>query len=51
MDLYVEEADLYYEMDGGPHYRPMYGKAKQNQAQRFSEQQQRDALKNSVAWR
>jgi hypothetical protein len=48
MDLYVEEADLYYEMDGGPHYRPMYGKAKQNQEARFSEQQQRDARKTAL---
>jgi hypothetical protein len=48
MDLYVEEADLYYEMDGGPHYRPMYGKAKQNQEAHFSEQQQRDARKTAL---
>lgn len=32
----------------GPHFRPMYGKAQKNQAQRFSEQQQRDALNNAV---
>jgi hypothetical protein len=48
LDLYVEEADLYFEMDGGPHFRPMYGKAQKNQAQRFSEQQQRDALKTAL---
>lgn len=48
MDMYVEEADLYYEMDGGPHYRPIYGKAKQNQTERFSKQQHRDALKTEL---
>ena len=48
LDLYVEEADVYYEMDGGPHFRPIYGKAQHNQAERFNEQLQRDALKTAM---